>query len=138
MNVLQWDNVVLGNADLALGADRLKAAKKTANFPMLAENTVLQGSNWRKLLSFEIIEEGGFQIGGFGLMTPAAPMYHQKLDDYLAFLDIFGSAKEIIQILCEEQQVDLIIELLYSGSNKNSKTKKTCILASPTRTLRAR
>ena len=71
-------------------------------------------------------------------MTPAAPMYHQKLDDYLAFLYIFGSTKEIIQILCEEQQVDLIIELLHSGSNKNSKIKKTCILASPTRTLRAR
>lgn len=63
---------------------------------MLAENIVLQGSNWRKLLSFEIIEEGGFQIGGFGLMAHAAPMYHQKLDDYLAFLDILGSAKEII------------------------------------------
>ena len=71
-------------------------------------------------------------------MTPAAPMYHQKLDDYLAFLDIFGSAKEIIQILCEEQHVDLIITLLHSGSNKSSKIKKTCILASPTRTLRAR
>ena len=41
MNVLQWDNVVLGNADLALGVDRLKVAKKTVNFPMLAENTVL-------------------------------------------------------------------------------------------------
>ena len=52
MNVLQWDNVVLGNADLALGADRLKVAKKTANFQMLAENTLLQGRNWRKLLSF--------------------------------------------------------------------------------------
>ena len=52
MNVLQWDNAVLGNADLALGADRLKVAKKTANFQMLAENTVLQGRNWRKLLSF--------------------------------------------------------------------------------------
>ena len=58
-------------------------------------------------------------------MTPAAPMYRQKLDDYLAFLDI----------LCEEQQVDLIIALLHSGSNKNSKIKKTCILVSPTRTL---
>ena len=45
LNVLQWDNVVLGNADLALGADRLKVAKKTANFQMLAENTVLQGRN---------------------------------------------------------------------------------------------
>ena len=71
-------------------------------------------------------------------MTPAAPMYRQKLDDYLAFLDIFGSAKEIIQILCEEQQVDLIIALLHSGSNKNSKIKKTFILVSPTRTLWAR
>ena len=96
MNVLQWENVVLGNADLALGTHRLKVAKKTDNFPMLAKNIVLQGSNWRKLLSFEIIEEGGFQIGGFGLMAHAAPMYHQKLDDYLAFLDILGSAKEII------------------------------------------
>ena len=51
-------------------------------------------------------------------MTPAAPMYRQKLDDYLAFLDIFGSSKEIIQIFCEEQQVDLIIEILHSGSNR--------------------
>ena len=50
-------------------------------------------------------------------------MYYQKLDDYLAFLDILGSAKAIIQILCEEQQVNLIIELLHSGSNKNSEIK---------------
>ena len=41
MNVLQWDNAVLGNADLALGADRLKVAQKTANFQMLAENIAL-------------------------------------------------------------------------------------------------
>ena len=41
MNVLQWDNVVLGNADLALGDDRLKVAQKTANFQMLAENIAL-------------------------------------------------------------------------------------------------
>ena len=65
-------------------------------------------------------------------------MYYQKLDDYLAFLDILGSAKAIIQILCEEQQVNLIIELLHSGSNKNSEIKKTCMLASPTRTLWAK
>ena len=38
LNALQWDTVVLGNADLALGADMLRVAQKTANFPMLAGN----------------------------------------------------------------------------------------------------
>ena len=38
LNALQWDTLVLGNADLALGADMLRVAQKTANFPMLAGN----------------------------------------------------------------------------------------------------
>jgi 2',3'-cyclic-nucleotide 2'-phosphodiesterase (5'-nucleotidase family) len=64
LNVLQWDNVVLGNADLALGADRLKVAQKTVNFPMLVGNVVSLGSTWPKFPSFKIIEIGGFRIGG--------------------------------------------------------------------------
>ena len=45
-------------------------------------------------------------------------MWHEKLANDLAFLDILKSAKEITQILREEQQVDFIIALLHSGSNK--------------------
>ena len=118
MPALQWDTVVLGNADLVLGADKLKVAQKTADFPMLAGNVVSTRGTWPKFPSFEIIENGCFRIGVFGLMTPAAPMWHEKLANDLAFLDILENAKEITQILREEQQVDLIIALLHSGSNK--------------------
>lgn len=52
LNVLQWDNVVLGNADLALGADRLKVAQKTVNFPMLVGNVVSLGSTWPKFPNY--------------------------------------------------------------------------------------
>ena len=45
-------------------------------------------------------------------------MWHEKLANDLAFLDILQRAKEITQILREEQQVDFIIALLHSGSNK--------------------
>ena len=34
-NALQWDTVVLRNADLALSANMLMMAQKSANFPML-------------------------------------------------------------------------------------------------------
>ena len=117
-NALQWDTVVLGNADLALGADMLRVAQKTANFPMLAGNVEPTRNTWPKFPSFEIIEKGSFSIGVFGLTTPAAPMWHEKLANDFAFLDILQRAKEIIQILREEQQVDFIIALLHSGSNK--------------------
>ncbi len=45
-------------------------------------------------------------------------MWHEKLANDLAFLDILQRAKEITQILREEQRVDFIIALLHSGSNK--------------------
>ena len=118
LNALQWDTAVLGNADLALGADMLRVAQKTANFPMLAGNVEPTRNTWPKFPSFEIIEKGSFSIGVFGLTTPAAPMWHEKLANDLAFLDILQRAKEITQILREEQQVDFIIALLHSGSNK--------------------
>ena len=118
LNALQWDTVVLGNADLALGADMLRVAQKTANFPMLAGNVEPTRNTWPKFPSFEIIEKGSFSIGVFGLTTPAAPMWHEKLANDFAFLDILQRAKEITQILREEQQVDFIIALLHSGSNK--------------------
>ena len=77
---------------------------------------------WRntspKFPSFEIIEKGGLQIEVYDLTTPAAPIWHEKLGNDLAFLGILQSAKEITQILLEEQQVDFIIALLHSGSNK--------------------
>ena len=118
LNALHWDTVVLGNTDLALGADMLRVAQKTANFPMLAGNVESTRNTWPKFPSFEIIEKGSFSIGVFGLTTPAAPMWHEKLANDLAFLDILQRAKEITQILREEQQVDFIIALLHSGSNK--------------------
>ena len=118
LNALQWDTVVLGNADLALGADVLRVAQKTANFPMLAGNVEPTRNTWPKFTSFEIIEKGSFSIGVFGLTTPAAPMWHEKLANDFAFLDILQRAKKITQILREEQQVDFIIALLHSGSNK--------------------
>ena len=118
LNALHWDTVVLGNADLALGADMLRVAQKTANFPMLAGNVESTRNTWPKFPSFEIIEKGSFSIGVFGLTTPAAPMWHEKLANDFAFLDILQRAKEITQILREEQQVDFIIALLHSGSNK--------------------
>ena len=118
LNALQWDTVVLGNADLALGADMLRVAQKTANFPMLAGNVEPTRNTWPKFPSCEIIEKSSFRIGVFGLTTPAASMWHEKLANDLAFLDILQRAKEITQILREEQQVDFIIALLHSGSNK--------------------
>ena len=117
-NALQWDTVVLGNADLALSANMLRVAQKTADFPMLAGNVESTRNTWPKFPSFEIIEKRGLQIEVYGLTTHAAPIWHEKLGNDLTFLGILQSAKEITQILLEEQQVDFIIALLHSGSNK--------------------
>ena len=63
-NALQWDTVVLGNADLALSANMLRVAQKTANFPMLAGNVESTRKTWPKFPSFEIIEKGGLSNWG--------------------------------------------------------------------------
>ena len=71
LNALQWDTVVLGNADLALSANMLRVAQKTANSPMLTGNVESTRNTWPKFPSFEIIEKGGLRIEVYGLTTPA-------------------------------------------------------------------
>ncbi len=66
---------------------------------MLAGNVVSIRGTWPKFPSFEIIEKGGFRIGVFCLTTPAAPMWHEKLANDLAFLDILERSKEITKNL---------------------------------------
>ena len=137
LNALQWDTVVLGNADLALSANMLRVAQKTANFPMLTGNVESTRNTWPKFPSFEIIEKGGLRIEVYGLTTPAAPIWHEKLGNDLAFLGILQSAKEITQILREDSGLISLLRCCTAAQIKSSVRKKTCMLASPTPTLGA-
>ena len=115
----------------------LRVAQKTANFPMLTGNVESTRNTWPKFPSFEIIEKGGLRIEVYGLTTPAAPIWHEKLGNDLVFLGILQSAKEITQILREDSGLISLLRCCTAAQIKSSVRKKTCMLASPTPTLGA-
>ena len=117
LNELQWDAMVLGNADLSLGPQRLRDARKRAQFPMLAGNVRVNDPAWPDLPTWSIVERGPLRIGLFGLTTPGAVLWHQETLQGLYIEDPVESARKWVDVLRNEHQVDLVIALLHSGED---------------------
>lgn len=117
MNAMGYDAMTIGNHELGryggdytygvipIENDYLLDLKGVAEFPMLAANVLINGSN--PFESYVIKEVGGVKIGIIGVTTYFQPPENVQI------LDSYSTAREYVEEI--ENETDLIIALTHLG-----------------------
>jgi 5'-nucleotidase / UDP-sugar diphosphatase len=128
-----YDAVTLGNHDFDLGSDGLGqsigvAAKAGRVPPVVASNTSFPGhdptlADLQRLTKdgvirrYLVIERGGIRFGIFGLLGKEA-IFFASSAGATSFSDPFETAKEMVTVLRETENVDVVICLSHGGVAK--------------------
>ncbi len=126
-----YDATTLGNHDFDLGSDGLGksigvAAKAGRVPPVVASNTNFLGhdptlADLQRLAKdgvirrYLVIERGGIRFGIFGLLGKEAIFFTTSAAGATSFSDPFETAKEMVTVLRETENVDVVICLSHGG-----------------------
>lgn len=108
LNTLGLDAMAAGNADFALGRERLEELAGLASFPVLAANIV--DANGKSVLqgSAKVTLAGGIRVGIIGLTTPRV-----GASGGMTNLDAVPAAQALVDEL--RPQVDVLVGLFHLG-----------------------
>jgi 5'-nucleotidase/UDP-sugar diphosphatase len=130
---MDCDATTLGNHDFDLGPDgiaqAIAVAAKAGRIPaVVASNTTFEGSEPEldglkrlakagTLRRYIVIERGGLRFGIFGVLGKEA-MFYTGGAAPAKFNDPVETAKEMVKILRETENVDVVIALSHGGMTK--------------------
>jgi 5'-nucleotidase/UDP-sugar diphosphatase len=133
MSRMGYDATTFGNHDFDLGPDgtaqAIAVAAKAGRVPaVVASNTTFAGSEpalaglqrlarQGTLRRYTVIERGGLRFGIFGVLGKEA-MFYTGGAGAVKFADPIETAKEMVRVLRETEQVDVIIALSHGGMTK--------------------
>jgi 5'-nucleotidase/UDP-sugar diphosphatase len=118
MNILKYDAMAVGNHEFDNSYKTILKQRKWAGFPFLAANIYFKGTDKRAFNPAYIIKEHqGKKIGIFGLTTKDTPFKasSEEAKKKFDFRDITVTAKEVVKILKEKENVDYIIVTTHVG-----------------------
>jgi 5'-nucleotidase len=133
MSLMGYDAVTLGNHDFDLGPEGLgqsiDVAAKAGRIPaVLAANSSFAGTDAtlttlqrlaqdKVIRRYRVIERGGIRFGLFGVLGKEAMIYTTGAGA-VSFTDAIETAKEMVAILRETENVDVVIALSHGGVQK--------------------
>ncbi|HUP00086.1 MAG TPA: 5'-nucleotidase C-terminal domain-containing protein [Gemmatimonadota bacterium] len=119
MNLLAYDASTLGNHEFNYGLPALDRALAKAEFPFLAANVFVAGTDSLRWPPFTVVERGGARIGVLGLTTPGSAIWdRQNVEGELEFRDIVESARRVWPEL--ETASDVQVVAIHSGMGPGS------------------
>ncbi|MCX7842112.1 MAG: choice-of-anchor I family protein [Clostridia bacterium] len=120
MNTIGYDAMVPGNHDFNFGQARLVELSGMAKFPLLAANVVKQDSSL--LLDDYIVKTiDGVKVGIFGLTTPETTYKtHPKNVEGLTFQDPVTVARQMVNKLRNQENVDIVVAIAHLGVDASS------------------
>jgi len=135
MSRMGYDATTFGNHDFDLGPDgtaqAIAVAAKAGRLPaVVASNTTFVGSDPTlaglqrlaregTLRRYTVITRGGLRFGIFGLLGKEA-MFYTGGAGAVKFTDPIETAREMVTILRETEQVEVIIALSHGGMTKGA------------------
>lgn len=132
MNMLGYDVVTLGNHEFDFGCKELGKRLKKANFQVVCANYHFKDRNLRKIVKpYVIIEKCGYRVGVFGLTVNMEGLVFPGTLEEVTYLSPIEKAKEIVQILKNEQHCDFVIclsHLGYDTENVNDQTLASLVV----------
>lgn len=118
MNFMGYDAAAVGNHDIEAGHPVYDKFITELNFPWLAANAIIPGTDSTYFPPYKIIEKQGVRIAILGMVTPGIPLWlPEKIWQGMEFEDMILTAKKWLPILREKEQPDLIVGLFHAGVN---------------------
>lgn len=144
MHMMGYDMVTLGNHEFDLKPDGLARILTTAHGlgripPIVFSNAIFSAESpaddsLEKVFAsglvkpYRVLEKKGLRIGFFGLIGKDAAEV-APFASPLAFADPMQTARRMVQVLREQENVDVVICLSHSGLSANSKRSEDELLA---------
>ncbi|MDX5417617.1 MAG: metallophosphatase [Hymenobacteraceae bacterium] len=116
MTQMKYDAATLGNHDFDIGLEGLQKQLPLAGFPFLTanydfSNTILKG----RFQPYKVFEKQGIRVGIFGLGIELDGLVSKKMYGETVYLDPVGKAREMVQVLREQENCHLVICLSHLG-----------------------
>ncbi|MCP4715363.1 MAG: bifunctional metallophosphatase/5'-nucleotidase, partial [Deltaproteobacteria bacterium] len=117
LNLIGIDAATLGNHEFDRGTATLAQALAFAEFPICVSNLQLAHASAlsRRLQPFRVITKNGLRVGLFGLITPDLPLLCRTGPQVEGINDPVVTARRMVALLREQEQVDLVIALTHLG-----------------------
>ena len=119
MNRLGYEAAAIGNHEFNYGLLALERALEDAEFPFLAGNVFVAGTDSLRWPAWTVVERSGVRVGILGLTTPGSAIWDRRhLEGKLEFRDLVESAERVWPDL--EAASDLQIAIIHSGMGPGS------------------
>ena len=118
-NIMGYDAATFGNHEFDGTQDKLLKQLSIAKFPFLSSNIKTSDGKYLGGNQYLVKKYDGFTVGLFGLttlrsLTIASP------DKSLTFINEIDAAKEVVNILRNQEKVDIVVGLTHLGNVKET------------------
>ncbi len=128
MNYMKYDVGTVGNHDIETGHPVYDKFNKELEFPWLAANAIVPGTDNNYFPPYYVTEKKGVKIAILGLITPGIPNWLPKnIWSGIEFTDMISTAQKWVKLIKEKENPDILVGLFHSGADftYDSQTKET-------------
>ncbi len=119
MNLMGYDGAAVGNHEFNYGLPALERALDAANFPFLAGNVFVAGTDSLRWPAWTVVERSGVRVGILGLTTPGSAIWDRRhVEGRLEFRDLVSSAERVWPEV--EAASDVQVAVIHSGMGPGS------------------
>ena len=116
-NMIGYDAVTFGNHEFDGTQEKLLRQIALAEFPFVSSNIMTADGEYLGGHPYLVKQYDGFKIGIIGITTLRAKIIASP-DPSLSFINEIDAAREMVDILRNQEQVDVIIALTHIGDHK--------------------
>jgi 5'-nucleotidase/UDP-sugar diphosphatase len=117
-NLMGYDVGILGNHEFDGTMDKLLNQGEKVNFPILSSNIKTADGNYLGV-PYIVKQYDGFTVGIFGITTLRSLIIASP-DPSLVFINEIDAAKEMVDILKNQEKVDIVIGITHIGDVKEA------------------
>jgi 5'-nucleotidase/UDP-sugar diphosphatase len=117
-NLMGYDAVILGNHEFDKNMEQLERQGELIEFPVITSNIKTADGAYLGV-PYVIKKYDGFTVGLFGITTLRTQVIASP-DPSLRFINEIDAAREMVDILRNQEQVDLVIGITHIGNVKEA------------------
>ncbi|MDC7219238.1 MAG: bifunctional UDP-sugar hydrolase/5'-nucleotidase [Spirochaetales bacterium] len=118
MNYMDYDAGSVGNHDIEAGHAVYDKLVDEFDFPWLAANVVVAGSDKPYFQPYEVFEMNGAKIVVLGMCTPGVPTWlPENLWEGMEFKGMVETAQTWVPLIEEKEEPDVLIGLFHAGTD---------------------
>jgi 5'-nucleotidase/UDP-sugar diphosphatase len=118
-NIMGYEAGTFGNHEFDGDQEKLLKQLELAQFPFISSNIKTSNGAYLGNTPYIVKEYDGFTVGLFGITTLRTKEIASP-DADLTFINEIDAAREVVEILREQEKVDIVIGLTHIGDVKES------------------